>query len=412
MAADRKAAAAAERAAEEAAAASGAAGGADEASARRAVAEARRIVVKIGTNTITRPKGAPGPLSGGASRGEGGIDVEYLHRVAEELADLARSGREILLVTSGAVGMGARELGLLKRPKDLPTRQACAAIGQPLLMEEYRRAFAVYGLSAAQLLVTRYIWDDREAYLNLRSTVEALLERRVVPVFNENDSISTAEIAFGDNDQLSAYVASKIDAELLVILSDVDSLYDADPRKNPDARRIPYVRELEPAMLEAAGGKGTEFSTGGMRTKLLAVGIARDARCRVVIAHGRERRVISRILAGESVGTLFDVSGGLKNRQRWIKNKRPQGRILVDAGALAAMRDSNSLLPRGVVGVEGRFERGAVVLVNDEAKVITSLSSDELEAARGRRSEELDAVLPAGASRVVARPGETVFLDE
>lgn len=387
-------------------------GASDETQARRAAAEARRIVVKIGTNTITRPKDAPPPLSGGAGRGEGGIDIEYLHRVAEEIADLARSGREILLVTSGAVGMGARELGLAKRPKDLPTRQACAAIGQPLLMEEYRRAFAVYGLSAAQLLVTRYIWDDREAYLNLRSTVEALLERRVVPVFNENDSISTAEIAFGDNDQLSAYVASKIDAELLVILSDVDSLYDSDPRKNPEARRIPYVRELEPEMLEAAGGKGTEFSTGGMRTKLLAVGIARDARCRVVIAHGRQPRVISRILAGESVGTLFDVAAGLKNRQRWIKNKRPQGRILVDAGALAAMRESNSLLPRGVVGVEGRFERGAVVMVNEAAKIITSLSSSELEAARGRRSEELDSILPDGASKIVARPGETVFLDE
>jgi glutamate 5-kinase len=393
-------------------AAGGSAAADEEARARSAAADAKRIVIKIGTNTIKRPKDAPGPLSGGAGRDRGGIDVEYLHRIAEEIADLARAGREILLVTSGAVGMGAHELGLAKRPKDVRTRQACAAIGQPLLMEEYRRAFAVYGLSAAQLLVTRYIWDDREAYLNLRSTVEALLERRVVPVFNENDSISTAEIAFGDNDQLSAYVASKIDAELLLILSDVDSLYDSDPRKNSEAKPIPYVRELAPEILAAAGGKGTEFSTGGMSTKLLAVGIARDARCRVVIAHGREPRVISRILAGESVGTLFDVAAGLSNRKRWIKNKRAQGRIFVDAGALAAMRDSNSLLPRGVTGIEGSFERGAVVAVNDAAKVVTSLSSAELEAARGKRSEELEALLGQGARTIIARPDDTVFLDE
>ncbi|HRY55177.1 MAG TPA: glutamate 5-kinase [Spirochaetia bacterium] len=382
-----------------------------ERAARRALAESRRVVIKIGTNTIARPKDAPGRLSGGPDREAGGIDAEFLHRVAAELADLSRAGREIIVVTSGAVGMGARELGLAKRPKDLRTKQACAAIGQSLLMDEYRRAFGVYGLTAAQVLVTRYTWDDREAYLNLRSTVEVLLERRVIPVFNENDAVSTAEIAFGDNDQLSAYVASKIDAELLVILSDVDMLYDANPREDPGARPIPYVRELGPEILGAAGGKGTEFSTGGMRTKLLAVGIARDARCRVVIAHGRESRAISRILAGERVGTLFEAASGLRNRDRWIKNKRPKGRILVDPGALAAMRGSNSLLPAGVVGVEGSFERGDVVLVNDAAKVISSLSSAELLAAKGRRTEELESVLGEGAARVVARPGDTVFLE-
>lgn len=382
-----------------------------ERAARRALAESRRVVIKIGTNTIARPKDAPGRLSGGPVREAGGIDAEFLHRVAAELADLSRAGREIIIVTSGAVGMGARELGLAKRPKDLRTKQACAAIGQSLLMDEYRRAFGVYGLTAAQVLVTRYTWDDREAYLNLRSTVEVLLERRVIPVFNENDAVSTAEIAFGDNDQLSAYVASKIDAELLVILSDVDMLYDANPREDPGARPIPYVRELGPEILGAAGGKGTEFSTGGMRTKLLAVGIARDARCRVVIAHGRESRAISRILAGERVGTLFEAASGLRNRDRWIKNKRPKGRILVDPGALAAMRGSNSLLPAGVVGIEGSFERGDVVLVNDAAKVISSLSSAELLAAKGRRTEELESVLGEGAARVVARPGDTVFLE-
>ncbi|MBU1082400.1 MAG: glutamate 5-kinase [Spirochaetes bacterium] len=372
----------------------------------------KRVVVKIGTNTITRQKGAPSRVSDGPEADASGIDAEYLHRIAVEIADLVRAGRQVILVTSGAVGMGARELGLPRKPKDTRSKQACAAIGQPLLMDEYRKAFGAFGLTAAQLLVTRDAWDKRSAYLNLRSTVEALLERRVVPVFNENDSVSTAEIAFGDNDQLSAYVASKIDAELLVILSDVDALYDADPRSDPAARPVPYVRELGPAILESAGGAGTEFSTGGMRTKLLAVGIARDAGCRVVIAHGRAPGVITRILSGEAVGTLFDAASGLKNRERWIKNTRAQGAIRVDPGALEAMRAHNSLLPRGVLSVAGPFAKGDVVLVNEVAKVVTALSSSELDEARGKRSSEPGGRSSGGGSRVVARPDDIVFLDE
>jgi len=287
-------------------------------------------------------------------------------------------------------------------------------------MDEYRRAFGVFGLIPAQLLVTRDTWDNRSAYLNLRASVEALLEQRAIPVFNENDVVSTAEIgnAFGDNDQLSAYIASKVDAELLIILSDVDALYDADPRTDSAARPLRFVRELTPAILAAAGGAGSEFSTGGMATKLKAVAIARDAGCQVVIAHGREKNVISRIIAGESLGTLFDAAGGLKNRERWIKNSRPQGSIIVDKGALVAMRARNSLLPRGVTAVEGRFARGDVVLVKGPdagegpaAKLVSGLSSDELFRALGRRSEEVEAILGPGSPKVVARPEETVFLE-
>ena len=258
-----------------------------------------------------------------------------------------------------------------------------------------------------------------------------------MPVFNENDVVSTAEIgnAFGDNDQLSAYIASKVDAEVLIILSDVDALYDADPRGDSAARPIAYVGELSPEILASAGGAGTEFSTGGMATKLKAVAIARDAGCRVVIADGREERVISRIIAGESIGTLFDAAHGLKNRQRWIKNSRPQGSISVDEGALAAIRAKKSLLPRGVTAIGGRFARGDVVLVGcpvlkggpamkggsaaegeallaeGAAKVVTSLSSDELERVLGRKSDEIEPILGAGAAKIVARPEETVFLE-
>lgn len=382
-----------------------------QAAARAALGRAKRVVIKIGTNTITRQADSSSRLSDGPAVARGGIDVEYLHRIASELADIVRQGRQVILVTSGAVGMGAGELGLSKKPKDTRLKQACAAIGQPLLMEEYRRAFGVFGLTAAQLLVTRDAWDDRSAYLNLRSTVEALLARRVVPVFNENDSVSTAEIAFGDNDRLSAYVASKIDAELLVILSDVDALYDADPRSNPEARPIPYVRELDARISAFAGGKGSEFSTGGMKTKLMAVGIARDAGCRVVIVHGRAPKVLSRVLAGESIGTLFDAVSGLKNRQRWIKNTQPHGSISVDAGALQAMRTGASLLPRGVTAVSGTFEHGDVVLINEVAKAISSLSSAELGEARGKLSSEIGG-RSSGGCKLVARADDVVFLDE
>jgi glutamate 5-kinase len=382
--------------------------------ARASLAQANRIVIKIGTNTIMRSKDSPGRLVGPERDDPGGVDVEYLYGAAAQVAELARAGKQVVIVTSGAIGMGARELGIGRRVTEVRMRQACAAVGQIALMDEWRRAFGVFGLTPAQILVTRETWDDRTAYLNLRSSVEALLEARVVPVFNENDVVSTAEIgnAFGDNDQLSALIASKADAELLIILSDVDALYDADPRGNPGARPIPYVAEITDEMAAAAGGRGSEFSTGGMATKLKAVAIARDAGCKVVIAHGREPKVVSRIVAGEAVGTLFDAEAGLRNRERWIKNSSPRGSISIDPGALAAIRARRSLLPRGVVAVEGRFARGDVVLVNGVAKVVTSLSSEELEKALGRKSEEVEALLGPGTPRLVARPEETVFLDE
>lgn len=398
------------------------------AAARAALAKANRIVVKIGTATITKPARTPArltrvfspdgksflPEESAAQSVRGTIDTAYIYHVAEQFAELVRAGKQVILVTSGAIGMGARELGLTKRVTEVRMRQACAAIGQPILMEEYRRAFGVFGLVAAQLLVTRDEWDDRASYLNLRETVETLLESRVVPVFNENDSVSTAEIgnAFGDNDRLSAYVASKIDAELLIILSDVDSLYDSDPRENPDAKPIPYVRELSQEHLAAAGGRGSEFSTGGMKTKLAAVDIARDAGCRVVIAHGREPNVIARVAAGEPIGTLFDAAHALKNRIRWLKNSKPRGKITIDAGALAAIRGRNSLLPRGVVAVTGEFGRDAVVLVNNIVKLVSNYSSAELRAVMGKRSEEIEALLGSNAPHVVARPEDMAFLDE
>ncbi|MCE1157930.1 MAG: glutamate 5-kinase [Spirochaetia bacterium] len=387
--------------------------------ARAALAAATRIVVKIGTATITKPKDAPARLTrshkpSGTDTGRGRVDSAYIHQVAEQFSQLVAAGKQLILVTSGAIGMGARELGITKRLTEVRMRQACAAIGQPILMEEYRKAFGVYGLTAAQLLVTRDAWDDRASYLNLQATIETLLADRVVPVFNENDTLSTAEIgnAFGDNDRLSAYVASKIGADLLIILSDVDYLYDADPRTNPRAKPVPYVRKLTGEQRSFAGDRGSEFSTGGMKTKLAAVEIARDAGCRVVIAHGREQRVIARLLAGEAIGTLFDAEGALKNRIRWLKNSQPKGSITVDEGALAAMKAHKSLLPRGVLAVEGDFGKNSVVLVNRSAKLISSFSSAEIAQIKGERTEKVESILGKGCPHVVARPEEIAFLDE
>ncbi|MCE1208061.1 MAG: glutamate 5-kinase, partial [Spirochaetia bacterium] len=374
---------------------------------------------KIGTATITKPKDAPARLTrshkpSGTDTGRGRVDSAYIHQVAEQFSQLVAAGKQLILVTSGAIGMGARELGITKRLTEVRMRQACAAIGQPILMEEYRKAFGVYGLTAAQLLVTRDAWDDRASYLNLQATIETLLADRVVPVFNENDTLSTAEIgnAFGDNDRLSAYVASKIGADLLIILSDVDYLYDADPRTNPRAKPVPYVRKLTGEQRSFAGDRGSEFSTGGMKTKLAAVEIARDAGCRVVIAHGREQRVIARLLAGEAIGTLFDAEGALKNRIRWLKNSQPKGSITVDEGALAAMKAHKSLLPRGVLAVEGDFGKNSVVLVNRSAKLISSFSSAEIAQIKGERTEKVESILGKGCPHVVARPEEIAFLDE
>ncbi len=366
---------------------------------------ARRIVIKIGTNTLTRQK--DDVSNSGKPQESGGIDIEYLHRVAEQVASLVRQGKEILIVTSGAIGMGAREMGMARRPSDIDMRQACAAIGQPLLMNEYHRAFGVYGLTVAQILITRDVWDNRTSYLNLRKSVDKLLAMKVVPVFNENDTISTAEIgnAFGDNDQLSAYIASKTDAELLMLLSDIDCLYTADPRQNPDARPIRHVTAVSQSIHDAAGDKGSEFSTGGMKTKIMAVEIAREAGCRVVLAHGRTERIIDRIASGETIGTLFEADLPLKNRIRWIKNARPQGTIWIDDGALKAIRAKHSLLPKGIIRIEGAFERDSVVLINQDLKIVTSFSSVELENIRGKHSAEASALLAGLVSNGTIPPG-------
>ncbi|MFP4567165.1 MAG: glutamate 5-kinase [Spirochaetaceae bacterium] len=365
----------------------------------------RRLVVKIGTNVLT---------AGNA------LDDTYIDTVAAQVAELVAGGRQVLLVSSGAIGMGARELGLSHKVTTVTMRQACAAIGQPLLMHSYRRAFSSQNMKVAQVLLTREVLDRRRSYVNLRNAVESLLSLGVVPIFNENDSIATEEIgtAFGDNDRLSALVASKIDAELLIMLTDIDALYDSDPRKNPHAKPVRTVEKLTEDIEKMAGAAGSAFATGGMRTKLAACAIAEKAGCQVILAHGREERVLPRLLAGEELGTLFLAGRKLKNRTRWIMNAEPHGVVTIDAGALDAIRKRNSLLPTGITDVDGVFEAGEVVEVRCPGcgevviKLVSGLNSRDLAQVIGKRSEEIAERLGPGSRDIVARPEDIVFIDE
>jgi len=358
----------------------------------------RRIVVKIGTNTLSK---------------DGGVDSAYVRRIAGQIASLLADGRQVLIVSSGAIGMGSGQLGLSETVKGAKMRQACAAIGQPLLMDEYRKAFAKHDITVAQVLLTAEVLDHRQTYLNLRNAIESLLKLNVVPVLNENDSVSTAEIgtAFGDNDRLSALVASKIDADLLIMLSDIDALYDRDPRKYADAEAIGAVFEITEKIVKMAGGKGSTHATGGMKTKLEAAKIAANAGCRLILAGGRVKDVITRIMAGEQIGTIFLPKRKLSNRLRWILNSSAAGTIHIDAGAMKAVRNHKSLLPSGITSVEGVFEAGAVVMLNDEAKAVTSLGSSELLLLAGKHSREIKKLLGPEHRDVVAVPEDIVVIE-
>ncbi len=360
----------------------------------------KKIVIKIGTNTLSK-------------KGTIEIDTAYVGRIVRQINSLLKTGRQVVIITSGAIGMGADQLDLSNKVKDTKMRQACAAIGQPLLMAEYRKSFTRFGVTIAQVLLTAEVLDNRKTYLNLRNSIETLLKLRVVPVLNENDSVSTDEIgsAFGDNDKLSALVASKIDADLLIMLSDIDALYDKDPRKSADAKPIPTVFEITDEILQSAGKKGSKYATGGMKTKLEAAKIASNAGCRIVLANGRVKNVIGRIIEGTEIGTLFMPKRKLSNRARWILNSTTAGTIIIDDGAMRAVRNRKSLLPSGIISIKGSFEAGSVVMLNDNAKAVTSLSSSQLKTLAGKHSSEIKKLLGPGHRDVVAIPEDIVFID-
>jgi len=325
--------------------------------ARPEVAGADRVVLKLGTRVLTHD--------------DGRLALARLFAVVEAAAQLRRQGKDVLLVSSGAVGLGREALGFAATPDELEERQACAAVGQTRLMGLYQEGFSRLGLVCGQTLLTQGDFDDRERYLNLRATLNALLRRGVVPVINENDAVSTEELAFvrqgrarvfGDNDQLSALVAAELDADLLVLLTDVGGLYDRDPRLHPQARLVTRVDDLDHLGVVVTG-PASEVGRGGMRSKIEAARIAARAGCHAVIASGRDPGVLPRVLAGEELGTWFPARAGLDARRRWIAFAvAPRGVLHLDAGAVEAVRSRGvSLLAAGVERVEGRFRRGDVV---------------------------------------------------
>jgi glutamate 5-kinase len=348
----------------------------------------RRLVVKYGTSTLTA----------GTTR----LSPPRVVELAQQAAQLRAAATELIVVSSGAVAAGRERLGLKQLPKDLPVKQMLSAIGQPRLMALYEQIFGLYGLTIAQVLLTRSDLADRRRYLNSRNTLTALLEHGVVPIVNENDTVATEEIRVGDNDNLSALVANLIDADLLVLLTDQAGLYTADPSLDPTAQLVSAVIDPDiPATLwQAAGGTANGLGTGGMITKLQAADLARRSGTTVVIASGSEPNVLTRLVAGEKIGTWFQpVVTSIESRKRYIlAGGRAFGSIGIDAGAARALRHGSSLLPVGVTVIEGTFERGDTIQVlnaigREMARGMTNYSSAELARLRGRQSIEIETIL-------------------
>ncbi len=357
---------------------------------RSLLMSAERIVVKIGSNLVATPTGS--------------FNAPLLTGVVSEIASLVAQGREVLLVTSGAVRLGLAGMGLSGPPRpDLSTRQAAAAVGQVELMTRYQELFSLHGCTVGQLLLTGDDISDRRRYLHIRNTVLPLLhQHHVVPVINENDSVSVEGVQIGENDRLAALIAGKVQCDVLIILSDVEGLFTADPTREPEAKLLHEVREITPAIERMAGGSTSGVGKGGMRSKLVAAKIARRMGAHTIIANGRLPRVISRILAGEELGTLFVARGENKlgARKQWLGfAAAPRGTLIVDAGAAQAMRArGSSLLPVGVREVHGFFHAGDVVAVLDGqaqeiARGLVNYAAEEMRQIAGKHTVEFEKIL-------------------
>jgi len=353
----------------------------------RVVANARRIVVKVGSSLVTD---------------EGrGLDRAAIDRWGAEIAALRAAGKQVVVVSSGAVAEGMKRLGWTRRPSEMHELQAAAAVGQMGLAQVYESCFSEHGLQTAQVLLTHEDLADRRRYLNARSTLRTLLELAVVPIINENDTVVTDEIKFGDNDTLGALVTNLIDADVLVILTDQQGLYTADPRKDPAATLLPAVRAGDPRLEAIAGGTGSSIARGGMITKVRAAQRAARGGASTVVASGRLDSVLKRLAAGESIGTQFvaDIPR-LAARKQWMADHlQLRGSVTVDDGAARALRaEGRSLLPIGVVEVQGDYERGEVIAIRDHqgeelGRGLSNYSSSDTRRIMRRASSEIEAIL-------------------
>jgi glutamate 5-kinase len=351
------------------------------------VPAARRIVVKVGSSLVT---------DGGR-----GVDAEAIGNWARQLAALARQGRELLMVSSGAIAEGMKRLGWTARPTELHELQAAAAVGQMGLAQMYETRLAAHGMRSAQVLLTHADLADRERYLNARSTLQTLLALQVIPVINENDTVVNDEIKFGDNDTLGALVANLVDADAYVILTDQRGLYEADPRRDPAARFVEEAVAGDPALEAMAGGAGTAIGRGGMLTKVLAARRAARSGTSTVIAWGREPDVLLRLATGERIGTaLVAATPKLAARKQWMLDQlQLRGAVVVDAGAAAKLRDEGkSLLPIGITEVQGEFARGDVIAVRapdgtELARGLANYSAAETRLVARKPSSQIESLL-------------------
>lgn len=367
-------------------------------------ADVKRVVIKVGSSTLTAQ--------------DGGLDRGYAQTLVEQVAALRSRGVQVVFVTSGAISAGLDALGMARKADDMPLLQAAAAVGQVQLAGMYAALFAAVGIPIGQVLLTRHDTADRQAYLHARDTMERLLSLGVVPVVNENDTVAVDEIRFGDNDTLAALVASMVKADLVVLLTDIEGLYSADPRVDREAELLAHVDELTEQLIAAAGGSGSALGSGGMATKVEAAKVLMRAGIPLVVCDGRRPEVVLKAVDGDAVGTKFASGGvGLKARKLWIAlGQNPSGEVTVDDGAREALcAGGKSLLPAGVVKVTGTFSVGDAILLRDSAGTViarglTAVSSADLVRVKGMKSGEIAQVAPDVAGKEVIHRDHLVIL--
>ena len=365
-----------------------------------------KVVIKIGTNLLADK--------------DKGINLEWMNEIAKNVASLQRRGKQVVLVSSGAIGAGVAALKMKERPKTIPEKQATAAIGQPLLMEAYENAFRKQECTIAQILLTKDDFTNRARYLNAKNTFSVLLEKGVVPVINENDTVAVEEIKLGDNDNLSALVANLIEADLLIVLSDIDGLFSDDPTKNHNAELIPIVEKITPQLEKLAKNSKTELSTGGMITKIQAAKLCVSAGIAMIIASGKNPKALDEIFSGDFRGTLFlPAEKKLNVRKKWIGFvSHANGFIMVDDGAKnALLKKQKSLLPSGVLEVHGEFKAHDTISVRDMegteiAKGVTGFSSMDLGKIKGKKTSEIEKILNCKSCDEVIHRDNLVLIGE
>jgi glutamate 5-kinase len=353
---------------------------------RETVKTAKRVVIKLGTRVLTE--------------GDNTLSIPVLRSIVGQVSVLARAGKQIIVVSSGAIALGLSRMRMDQRPGDITLLQAAASLGQSRLMHAYEDEFAGCGCETAQILLTYEDIQNRKRYLNIRNTIFTLWSFGTIPIVNENDAVSFSEIRFGDNDLIAAYLANMIDADLLVLLTDIEGLYESDPKENPSARIMSDVKKIDEKLLKTAKGKGSSFSSGGMESKLKAARIATKGGIGTVIASGRTCD-IEELLNGEQIGTFFLPSvRKIKGRKRWIAfSPKTAGRIIIDRGGeQAIVRQKKSLLPAGIREVYGSFEIGSNVSIENEehreiARGLSNFSSDEIRLIKGMNTRRIPEVL-------------------